>query len=255
MFLRAYRYCDPIFLKTEEKKIYDDFISLGYNVKFITRAKILAKEGRNQELRLIRENASRTIRERSKFHINFPFHDVSRDLGYRFKQLGVDLTYSNRNTLIWRITLGDRKRVAGGVHILECNNSDCKRVYVGQAKEIPKCFNDQRLVKSRGDISYSTANHSKLGGHDMDTSNGITAYESDSMSHRLVVETSLIPACNTIRGNKYIASTRDIDILAPMILKEAALNWKAIARVQPKTFEPNAIPRKHLKLFKYSSNV
>ena len=72
---------------------------------------------------------------------------------------------------------------------------------------------------------------------------------------RLVVETSLIHACNTIRGNKSTASTRDIDLLAPMILKGAALDWKAIARVQPNTFRTNAIPRKHLKLFKHSSNV
>ena len=89
----------------------------------------------------------------------------------------------------------------------------------------------------------------------MDTSNGITSYESDSLSHRLVVETSLIHACNTIRGNKSTASTRDIDLLAPMILKGAALDWKIIARVQPSTFRSNAIPRKHLKLFNLSSNV
>ena len=89
----------------------------------------------------------------------------------------------------------------------------------------------------------------------MGTSNVITAYESDSMSHRLVVESSLIHACNTIRRNKSTASTRDIDLLAPMILKGASLDWTAIARVQPNSFRTNAIPRKHLKLFKHSSNV
>ena len=255
MFLRAYRYCDPIFLKAEERKIYDDFTSLGYNVKFITKANISAKEGRNHELRLIRENASRPPRERSKIHINLPFQNASRGLGYRLKQLGVDLTYSNRNTLIRRITRGDKRQVAGGVYIMECTNSDCKRVYVGQAQNIPKRFNDHRLAISRDDISYTTVNHSKLRGHDMDISNGITAFESDSMSHRLVVETSLIHVCNTVRGNKSTTSTRDIDLLAPMILKGAPLNWTAIARVQPHTFKPNAIPRRHLKLFKHNSNV
>ena len=138
---------------------------------------------------------------------------------------------------------------------MECKNSEYKRVYVGQAQDIPKRFNDQRLAKSRGDISYSTVNHSKLVGHDIDTSSGITSYEFDSLSHRLVVEASLIHACNTIRGNKSTASTRDIDLLAPMILRGAALDWKVIARVQPSTFRSNAIPRKHLKLFNLSSNV
>ena len=138
---------------------------------------------------------------------------------------------------------------------MECTNSDCKRVYVGQAQDIPKRFNDHRLAISREDISYTTVNHSKLRGHDMDISNGITAFESDSMSHRLVVETSLIHVCNTVRGNKSTTSTRDIDLLAPMILRGAALNWTDVARVQPYTFKPNAIPRRYLKLFKHNSNV
>ena len=255
MFLRAYRYCDPIFLKAEEKKIYDDFTSLGYSVKFVTRAKNSAKEGRSNELRLMQDNTPRPPRERGKYHINLPFQEVMRGLGFRLKQLGVDLTYSNRNTLISRITRGDKSPVVGGVYIMECNNSECERVYVGQARDIPKRFNDHRLAKSRGDISYSTVNHSKLAGHDMDTSSGITSFESDSLSHRLVVETSLIHACNTIRGNKSTASTRDIDLLAPIILRGAALDWNAIARIQPNTFKYNVIPRKHLKLFRHNFNV
>ena len=40
-----------------------------------------------------------------------------------------------------------------------------------------------------------------------------------------------------------------------MILKGATLNLIAIARIQPHTFKPNAIPRGHLKLFKHNSNV
>ena len=75
------------------------------------------------------------------------------------------------------------------------------------------------------------------------------------MSHRLLIETSFIHDCKTIRGNKSTAPTRNIDLLAPMILKGAALDWKAIVRVQPNTFRPNAIHKKHLKLFKHSSNV
>ena len=87
----------------------------------------------------------------------------------------------------------------------------------------------------------------------MNTSSGITAYESDSYSHRLVVETSLIYACNTIKGNKSTSSTRDIDLLAPKILQGAPLNWNEIARVQSSTLKPDVIPRKHLKLFSLSN--
>ena len=88
----------------------------------------------------------------------------------------------------------------------------------------------------------------------MNTSSGITAYESDSYSHRLVVETSLIYACNTIKGNKSTSSTRDIDLFAPKILQGAPLNWKDLARVQSSTFKADVIPRKHLKLFRSSHN-
>ena len=52
MFLRAYRYCDNLFLAAEERKIYDDFTKLGYNRKFIEKAKRSAKVGRNREIQI-----------------------------------------------------------------------------------------------------------------------------------------------------------------------------------------------------------
>ena len=42
MFLRAYRYCDNLFLEEEERRIYTDFERLGYSKKFITKAKVSA---------------------------------------------------------------------------------------------------------------------------------------------------------------------------------------------------------------------
>ena len=223
-------------------------------MKFITKAKVSAREGRDRELRMRQEDENRIPRQRSKFHINLPFHNASRRLGYRLKQLGVDLTFSNRNSLINRISHGEKRHCTGGVYIIECKNTDCKRVYVGQSQDIPKRLNEHRLAISQDNILYSTVTHSRLRGHGMNTSSGITAYESDSYSHRLVVETSLIYACNTIKGNKSTSSTRDIDRFAPKILQGAPLNWKDLARVQSSTFKPDAIPRKHLKLFRSSHN-
>ena len=77
MFLRAYRYCDPLFLEAEEMKIYKDFGSLGYGMRFITKAKISAKEGRNNE-----QDNSRPPRERSRYHISFPYLKAAHGLDY-----------------------------------------------------------------------------------------------------------------------------------------------------------------------------
>ena len=73
MFLRAYRYCDNIFLDAELRKIYDDFGRLGYPKSFITKAKVSAKQGRDHEIR-IREGLDqpKASRERARFYLTLP---------------------------------------------------------------------------------------------------------------------------------------------------------------------------------------
>ena len=51
IFLRAYRYCDPLFLNNEIDRIYADFSRLGYNRRFIDKARRSAKEGHEHEVR------------------------------------------------------------------------------------------------------------------------------------------------------------------------------------------------------------
>ena len=84
----------------------------------------------------------------------------------------------------------------------------------------------------------------------MDTTSELVPYKSKSLSHRLVVETSLISASHTISGNKASSSTRDIDIIGPMILKgTSSINWKHIAEAQPRRFNTEVIPRHCRKFF------
>ena len=52
MFLRAFRYCDTIFLEDEVCRIYADFEKLGYTKSFIDKAKLSAREGRDREVRI-----------------------------------------------------------------------------------------------------------------------------------------------------------------------------------------------------------
>ncbi|CAL4185379.1 unnamed protein product, partial [Meganyctiphanes norvegica] len=51
MFLRAYRYCAPQFLKEEELRIQQDFLQLGYTSKFLEECRASAHKGRRNELK------------------------------------------------------------------------------------------------------------------------------------------------------------------------------------------------------------
>ena len=99
-----------------------------------------------------------------------------------------------------------------------------------------------------------SACHSRLLGHKLDTKNEFAPYRSNSLSHRLIVETCLISACHTIRGNTKSYTVRDHDKIAPMILQGAPLDWELIAKFQPTMFNKEAIPWKHRKLFQQTGN-
>ena len=89
MFLCAFRYCDTLFLKAQESKIYSDFEKLGYSRNFITKAKLSARQGRDREI-MLRANPDEhpLPRERSQFHINLPYNRISCKLSHQFRERG-----------------------------------------------------------------------------------------------------------------------------------------------------------------------
>ena len=126
MFLRAFRYCDSLFMEEEVSRIYKDFGSLGYNKKFITKAKISAKAGRDHELRIRSgEELPRNPHERGRYHIGLPYHSAANGFRHRLRQQGVDLTFSSRNSIIRRITRKDPTHTDSGIYILTCKKTDC----------------------------------------------------------------------------------------------------------------------------------
>ncbi|CAL4122622.1 unnamed protein product [Meganyctiphanes norvegica] len=235
MFLWAYRYCDSNFLEEEEKRIYNDFSSLGYSRKFIDRAKVLAKVGRTRELR-IRAGLEepKAPRKKSYFHIGLPYHNSVHGIKYRLGSQGVDLTFSNRNYIKSRLAYKKRHEpTKGGVYLIRCKKSDCEEIYVGESKDIPKRLEQHEGAKRRPSSAYySSANHNRRG-HDMDTSSMLVAYRSSSKPHIICIEACLISICKTIKGNQTSASPRDMNILGPMILSGAPINWKDVAIAQP----------------------
>ena len=82
----------------------------------------------------------------------------------------------------------------------------------------------------------------------MKTELQLVAYKSKSKPHRLIVESCLMQVCNTIDENTPSAFTPDIDLLAPMILKGAPLDWKIVSTAQPNLCQ-RVIPKKYRRFF------
>ena len=252
MFLRAYRYCDNLFLEKEENKIYEDFGSLGYNKDFINKAKISAKLGRAKEIR-IRSGLEepREPRPKSDFNIRLPFHVGVNSIKHKLASKGVDVIFSNRDSIKSRLAIKKKHQpTKAGVYILKCKKTGCEQVYVGQSKDTTKRLKEHSDAKTQASKQrkYASAKHTGRG-HEMDTSRELVAYRSSHLPHRLAVETSLISVCNTVRGNKASTSVRDMESLAPRILSGTNLNWKVILETQPQCLPPELIPLKHRQFF------
>ena len=251
MFLRGYRFCDSEFLVSEERKIYEDFGKLGYSKSFITKAKISAKQGRVREVRiragLEQQNPPR---ERSRFYLGLPYNRASCDLRYQFGLRGIDVAFTNRNSIKRHVTNKACNTTKNGVYILKCVKPSCESIYVGQSQDIPKRLEEHTRAKHCPSMKYYTsAKHTNLQqGHDLNSTNSLVPYRSSSLSHRLIIETSLISTCKTVKGNKASSCSRDMNIIAPIILKSAPIDWKVISQVQP-SFNPEMVPKKYRRFF------
>ena len=254
MFLRAYRYCDSLFLAAEERKIYEDFDRLGYDRKLVDKARLSARKGRDREIR-IRDGLEqpRPPRERSRFQLWIPYHRKAYGLRYRFGQKGVDVSFSNRDTIVSRVAGKKRSPTdcKGGVYMLTCDNNTCEQVYVGHSKDIPKRLGDHEAAARLEKSGYSSAQHSKRPNHRMITDQELAPYKSNSITHRLIVETCLISVCNTVKGNTASAA-KEIAPVAHMIIQGIPLDWELISLAQP-NLDRKAIPKKHRSLFSQPS--
>ena len=238
-------------MAAEERKIYDDFMKLGYSSKFIEKAKRSAKDGRDCEVR-IREGLEepKPPRERLRHRLYLPYHRRSNGLGYRLRQKGIELNMHNGASI--GSYLAARKRGQTdpncGVYMIPCEDT-CNEVYIGHSKDISRRLGEHAASGHRDSLqSYSVGKHVRKTGHSMRTDLQLVAYKSKSKPHRLIVESCLMQVCNTIDENTQSAFTPDIDILAPMILKGAPLDWNIVSIAQPNLCQ-RVIPKKHRKFF------
>ena len=132
--------------------------------------------------------------------------------------------------------------------MLTCKNVSCDEIYVGQSHDIPEHLQQHTDAKRRpSGASYTSVKHTRRG-HELMPASALFPYKSNSLSHRLIVKTCLISLCKTVKGNKSSANNRDMNILAPITLRSAPLDWKAIAAAQP-NMSPEIAPRKYQRFF------
>ena len=135
-----------------------------------------------------------------------------------------------------------------GVYMIPCEDT-CGKVYIGHSQNIPKRLGEHAASVYRDSLrSYSVGKHVRNTGHSMKTNLQLVAYKSKSKTHRLIVESCLMQVSDTIDENTSSAFTTGIDLLAPMILKGAPLDWKIISIAQP-SFYQRAIPKKYRRFF------
>ena len=108
-------------------------------------------------------------------------------------------------------------------------------------------------VKHRASIRYYTLVKHTFRGYELEPSYARVSYKSNRLPHRLVIETCLISLCNTVIGNKASSNNRDMNILAPIILRSSPVDWKVLSEIQP-GFNPEVVPRTYRKFFSSNTN-
>ena len=99
---------------------------------------------------------------------------------------------------------------------------------------------------------YTSVKHT-FRGHELEPSYSQVPYKSNSLSHRLVIETCLISLCKTVIGNKASSDNRDMNILAPIVLKASPIDWRVLSEIQP-SFSPEVVPRIYRRFFSSHNN-
>ena len=255
LFLRAYRYCDTLFLENELEKVYTDFGRLGYNRKFIDKARISAKQGRSNEIKVRAGTvAPKPPRPRQPFHLIVPYNKYTKGLKHDYVERGIEVIYTSRDSLGSRVTW--RKRTApmeSGVYIYKCADSSCDKVYVGETNHYPRRFDEHRRAIRGSDSvqvqKHATARHiHHSSGLKLDPDSPVIVYRSSSRLHRQTIEGTMITLFNTVAHTKANSNVKDMDIIGPIILGASPIDWRLVAIAQP-NLDRRVVPKAYRRFF------
>ena len=251
IFLRAYRYCDPLFLDKEIDRIYADFSRLGYHRRFIDKARTSAKDGHTHEVRIKNGDAlPREPRQRQDYTLVVPFHRRTTGLRRLGHERGIDVVYSCKDSLGSRVAHGSHSHTDSGVYMIPCKQQSCEKVYVGQSQNIPVRMEDHTAaIGGRRSLQRTAVARHRHNDFTLDPDKVVVPYRSSSKSRRLMIETSLITLCNTVHGTKASSNVTDMDTIGPILLGASNIDWKAVSSVQH-NLNPSLVPKKHRHLFR-----
>ena len=264
LYLRAYRYCDQQFLQTEEQRIHQDFITLGYTARFIEECKASAIKGRNSELRKINIQAlqelsfaihshNTTVKQDPVATLTLPYHPTMMKLRPRLSEMGIRLSFSSNSTLRQQLRRRSPacKQPTGSVYVINC--SSCPEVYVGQTG---KLVNSRMVehVRANPQILGAIRRHDSNPGHRMDLRNPTQVFHSDCKTIRVTVEAALIHAAPTIQNNTASSSVDSNELVAPIICRSTKFNWNKLHKCIPR-LNKRAIPKYKRHLFDDHSSV
>ena len=231
---------------------------MGYSRGFIDKAKLSAKKGRDNEIKI--KNGlipPKPPRIRQPFHLVLPFHTQTKHLKYSCIEKGIEVVFTSKDSLGGRVTRKNRTPIDSGVYILPCKAPTCNKVYVGQSQDLQTRSDDHRAgIRGRTCLAKMASVRHKHPGTSfrLDPDRAIVPYRSTNKPHRLIVETSLITLCDTVSNTKVSSCNKDMNTIGPIILAASNIDWKLLATVQPK-FNLQLIPKSQRRYFSTQSQM
>ena len=103
-------------------------------------------------------------------------------LSYRFGQKGIDVSFTNNDSIKNGIISKAYNTTNSGVYILTCKKENCEEVYVGQSQNIITPLGQHKSARRRPSMIYYTSAKHTGGGHLLEPANALIPYKSNSLS-------------------------------------------------------------------------
>ena len=207
---------------------------------------------RDHEVLVMNDQAEpRQPRPRQPFTQVVPYHKHTSRLQQLYTERGIEVIYSNKDTIGTRVRRTENKNNNTGVYVLRCRDPACDKIYVGESGDIAQRFNVHRgaIAGQPCRANTAVAKHKHRGtGYRLDIDNAVVPYRSANRHRRRIIETSLISLCATVKDTKASSCVKDMDVIGPIVLGASPIDWKLVAAAHP-TMSTHAVPKAYRRFF------
>ena len=88
----------------------------------------------------------RQPRPRQPFTLVVPYHRQTSRLKQLYTERGIDVIYSNKDTIGTRVRRTENKNNNIGVYVLRCSDPACDKIYVGESGDLTQRFDVHRMA-------------------------------------------------------------------------------------------------------------